>query len=225
MHRLPNYARRVEYLETTGTQWIDTGVVPRNYPSFRADIGVINAVVSTYNLAISFGCQNAWNSGAYAFVLPANSNNRYCMHDAAEGATRERVTTSLVAETGRILVEHRNGTLSITQGGVHRQYSAPSYENYNELSFMLFRNNGGTAGGRLYPGPYRLYGFSLSISGTPVRSFVPCRVGQTGYLWDEVTGAFFGNSGTGNFVLGTDIAGGGYHGMPSSLHPLGGRRE
>lgn len=224
MHPLPNYARRIEYLESTGTQWIDTGVVPRNYPSFRADIGVINAVVSNYNLAISFGSQNKWNTGAYAFVLPTNSQNKYCLHDAAEGATRDRVTTTLVAAKGRVVIEHQNGTLSISQGGVLRQYSAPSYENYNELPFMLFRNNGGTEG-RIYPGPYRIYGFSLFISGTPVRSFVPCRVGQTGYLWDEVTGAFFGNSGTGNFNLGTDIAGGASTLPLRGLWPMGGTRQ
>jgi len=34
---------------------------------------------------------------------------------------------------------------------------------------------------------------------------IPVRIGNIGYMFDKVTGKMFGNSGTGNFVLGPDI--------------------
>ena len=38
-----------------------------------------------------------------------------------------------------------------------------------------------------------------------VRDFIPVRVGQTGYLYDRVSGQLFGNLGSGDFILGPDI--------------------
>ena len=40
---------------------------------------------------------------------------------------------------------------------------------------------------------------------TLVRDYIPVRVGQVGYMYDKVSGQLFGNSGTGNFILGNDI--------------------
>ena len=37
-----------------------------------------------------------------------------------------------------------------------------------------------------------------------VRDLIPVRVGNTGYMYDKVSGQLFGNQGTGNFVLGPD---------------------
>jgi hypothetical protein len=37
-----------------------------------------------------------------------------------------------------------------------------------------------------------------------VRDFIPVRVGNVGYMYDKVSGQLFGNSGTGNFILGPD---------------------
>jgi hypothetical protein len=35
--------------------------------------------------------------------------------------------------------------------------------------------------------------------------FIPVRVGDVGYMYDRVSGQLFGNAGTGEFVLGTDL--------------------
>lgn len=38
-----------------------------------------------------------------------------------------------------------------------------------------------------------------------VRDFIPVRVGTTGYMYDKVSGQLFGNAGTGSFILGADV--------------------
>ena len=51
----------------------------------------------------------------------------------------------------------------------------------------------------------KIYDFQIYDHGILVRDFVPVRVGTTGYMYDKVSGQLFGNSGTGNFILGPDI--------------------
>lgn len=43
-----------------------------------------------------------------------------------------------------------------------------------------------------------------NLNGALIRDFIPVRIGTTGYLYDKVSKQFFGNSGTGNFILGPD---------------------
>lgn len=50
----------------------------------------------------------------------------------------------------------------------------------------------------------RLYYLQISENGTFVRDLIPVRVGTVGYMYDRVSGQLFGNSGTGNFILGND---------------------
>ena len=38
-----------------------------------------------------------------------------------------------------------------------------------------------------------------------IEDFIPVRVGQVGYMYDKVSHQLFGNSGTGNFILGPDL--------------------
>ena len=40
---------------------------------------------------------------------------------------------------------------------------------------------------------------------TLVRDFIPCRIGETGYMFDKVTETLFENNGTQSFTLGEDI--------------------
>jgi hypothetical protein len=51
----------------------------------------------------------------------------------------------------------------------------------------------------------RIWSFVATRNGAKVLDFIPVRVGQTGYLYDRVSGKLFGNAGTGDFVLGPDV--------------------
>ena len=49
-----------------------------------------------------------------------------------------------------------------------------------------------------------IYACQIYEGDTLVRDFIPVRKGTTGYMYDKVSGNLFGNSGTGDFVLGND---------------------
>jgi hypothetical protein len=51
----------------------------------------------------------------------------------------------------------------------------------------------------------RIYWFKVYLSNELILDMIPVRVGNIGYMYDRVSGRLFGNSGTGEFVLGSDI--------------------
>jgi hypothetical protein len=50
----------------------------------------------------------------------------------------------------------------------------------------------------------KLWYFQAYIDTDLVLDLIPVRVGQTGYMYDKVSGQLFGNAGTGSFILGPD---------------------
>lgn len=57
----------------------------------------------------------------------------------------------------------------------------------------------------LFPFQGDVYYIKMYQNDALVRDFIPVRVGQTGYLYDKVSGTLFGNDGTGSFGIGNDI--------------------
>jgi hypothetical protein len=53
-------------------------------------------------------------------------------------------------------------------------------------------------------GKCRIGQWTAYSNGVKVADFIPVRIGQTGYMYDKVSGQLFGNAGTGAFILGPD---------------------
>ena len=51
----------------------------------------------------------------------------------------------------------------------------------------------------------KIFSFKIRDNGVLLRDFIPVRVGNDGYMYDNVSRTLFGNIGTGNFILGQDI--------------------
>lgn len=51
----------------------------------------------------------------------------------------------------------------------------------------------------------KLYRLSIKKDSILLFDAIPVRLGQVGYLYDKVSGELFGNAGTGNFIIGNDI--------------------
>ena len=68
---------------------------------------------------------------------------------------------------------------------------------YGQSFYLFARNVGGVASNRCRARIYKAIVGPLYL--------VPARVGDRGYMLDMMTGRFYGNSGTGEFALGPDI--------------------
>lgn len=182
--KLP-YDAEIEYLESSGNQYIDTGVV-------------LDATMTVRVL---------YDYIQYGFVFGARNNN---MSDGYSGVTNEIYGHGYHIRYGNKVLYQLNTDLRgtndvvISPTGVVLNGKTVSVATYGDAFFsghcFLFTiNNGGSP----YLGEYafnRIRRFSIDN----IIDLIPVRVGQVGYMYDKVSKQLFGNSGTGDFILGPD---------------------
>lgn len=186
--KLP-YDAELEYLESTGTQYIDTGFKP-NPLTTKCEANLIyTANAGTLGL---FGAR-AVNSG--------NNSAAYLWGNRADWVGNVSTTMSITANTDYHIVCENN----VVYVNDTMYTSDIQKENmYLGYSFYLFTFNDvgipTSRGGQ----PQKVKSLRLFDNGTLVRDFIPVRVGSVGYMYDKVSGRLFGNAGTGDFVIGPD---------------------
>ena len=189
------YDAEVEYLESTGTQWIDTGVKPDNTYTFDTAVAVLN---TPYN-CIYWGCRSA---GTFA------SDNSQCYLNSFTGSASDILK---LYSTNTSSVDNWSSGI-VPQVGVMYSFSGitvVSTMNTMTYSVVLFGLNIiGTVNASL--GRCRIGKWTAYSNDIKVADFVPVRVGSganaVGYMYDRVTKRLFGNQGTGAFTIGPDVA-------------------
>lgn len=179
------YDSEVEYLESTGTQVIKTGINIRS-GYFEAKVTHIGNEGEGKLYPCLFGkMDNTEGSGNYSlnrFLLYRdNPRDHYCL----EYGYGDNIYQELPPKTF---------IYPKTEWKVTSQYE------YYDREVEIFSVNGGDSSNmRFYY--LRLWDSSNKL----LRDFIPVRVGQIGYLYDKVSKQLFGNKGTGNFILGSDV--------------------
>lgn len=183
---LPEGYTEVQYIQSSGTQWINTGLKPNQ--NTRAAL-TVDAKPSTA-AAWLFGARNG-NTDRTFGLLSFNSQYRSDYNNSTE-------EYSTVTPSGKFTVDKDknvtkfNGTIGVTAKSGVFQCTYPM--------FLFANNNAGTAAGF---GSFKLYVCQLYDNGNLIRDFVPC-IDPTGAvgLYDLVDGKFYGNAGTGSFTAG-----------------------
>ena len=190
------YDAEVEYLESTGTQYVDTGIAPKNVPGFAMSLDCmrISGGWSGYGTGVFPGQRIVLRNYTGGTALQVGSDV-YGNGSILDGI---RITVSFDMVNGHVSVGEYSNT-----------FDPATYTNlgngYNFYLFAVSRNNTPN------PNPYdnlRVYGAKFWSNGVLVRDFQPVRVGSgssaVGYLFDRVSGELFGNAGTGAFTIGPD---------------------
>lgn len=184
--RLPEGYTEVQYIQSSGTQWINTGFKPNQ--NTRAAL-TVDAKPPTA-AAWLFGARNG-NTDRTFGLLSFNSQYRSDYNNSTE-------EYSTVTPSGKFTVDKDknvtkfNGTIGVTAKSGVFQCTYPM--------FLFANNNAGTVAGF---GSFKLYICKLFDNGNLIRDFVPCidPAGAVG-LYDLVGGKFYGNAGTGVFLAG-----------------------
>lgn len=186
---LPSGYTQVEYIESTGTQYIDTGFVPNQ------DTRVVcEAIVPISGTNWLYGARTSASSNAFAFAASTNGyyttgyNTKTNSFDASlnsDGVIHIDANKSVTTLTSK------NGSATIT--GTSGTFTAP-------CNLTLF---GGNTKGTVTCGSVTIYSCQIYDNGTLVRDYVPCTnsAGVAG-LYDMANGAFYQNAGTGAFAVG-----------------------
>lgn len=192
---LPDGYTQLEYIESTGTQYIDTGFVPNQdsrvylkvMPMSAAETGdgagFIPYGAGISNTSQAFECYSSL--GQYEF----NYDGQYSFAGSAS--------------VGSVLeIDHNKNIVSLCSNGdkqninfTYATFSCP----YTLTLFALHRAS-------ILRGLLRLYSCQIYDNGTITRYFVPCKnsSGEVG-LYDLIDGEFYPNAGAGVFSAGPDV--------------------
>ena len=168
------YDAELEYLESTGTQWIDTGIKLRSTDTIDT------------RLYINSSSTEAWYG-----ILGSRDSARYLILRCYVG--KDYAVNALSPNHDYDFNRFTWGDLSFTFGGHYHESATNCY--------VFTYNNNGTGYTCL---PYRIANFSITRDGSKLIDFIPVRVGTVGYMYDRVSKRLFGNAGTGDFVRGPD---------------------
>lgn len=195
---LPKGYTKIEYIQSTGTQYIDTG--------YSAPDGFIADIVFEYTGSTD-GCilgahdlASPWNRN---YIKGAKLSKNWVVGTGNTDLMPETTVTSNKKYTLHVSTVKGNSYLDVdgTRVGISNNKSARSalnlwlfYHHYNEYNEL------DTTPGKLYSA--KIY----SPDGTLVRDFMPCKnaSGVAG-LYDLVNDEFYGNAGSGEFVAGAEI--------------------
>lgn len=194
MSKLPSGYTELEYIQSSGTQYINTGVVPT--PNSRA---VIDAQIIAQTAASAAYLGERSGSGG-------TDKTAYELWSMSTGANvssdffGNRVSKTMSTIGTRVLIDKNKASVTINGSTVTNSAAAGTA---TLPIFLLASNDKGTAA---YGIAAKLYACQLYDNGTLVRDFVPCKnaSGVIG-LYDTVGRQFYANAGTGTFTAGPEI--------------------
>lgn len=186
----------VDYIESSGTQYVDTGFKPNNNTKVECQVYYYGNTSSSSG----FFFYGARDSGAVAqfgcYVDATSSVNKAEPRYGTQNGTRANLAH---ASTHNILQDKNVFTLDSTT--TVTMTSQTFQTNYNMYIFGM--NTGGGVGSVALSGN-RVYSFKIYDNATLVRDFIPViDYNNVACLFDKVENKFYYNQGTGSFTYGT----------------------
>lgn len=190
------YAYKVEYLVSSGTQYIDTGYYPNyttralcGFSCVFSDTGIFGMRDASYKGSNDFDCIAydtnqigliwRFNSGNIQFpdAFPFVNNKRY---DISVGNSYVKIDGSLYSTATTIAWQSHINTLTIFARKI----------NYHEV----------------YCGASKIYYLKITEDGVLLLDYIPV-VDKQGIpaMYDKVSGQLFYNQGTGQFITGPRV--------------------
>lgn len=187
------YDAEVEYLETDGTAYIDTGFIPNDIkPILETMIYKKSGITSSNYVVGSDG------SGNTRFSIGFMSSNRIQLRIGSY-----KNFTYSTAQFYKVKIDSITG-----QGYIDDvlEWTGTKNAATSTHPILLFSSTDSTGAVRTPLVGTRIAWCKMWNDTTLIADYIPVRVGQVGYFYDKVTGALKGNAAaSGAFVLGADV--------------------
>ena len=197
LSRLPSAFQEVEYIGSTGEQYIDTNLVAETTMEFE-----LKMWQSTDAKSKIFGSR--LSAASQSFALYFNGSNQLTFNFYGNtGALSRDFDTQYLILSGKINNSNFecfiNGTIYYTL-----PITSPLYN--GNMYLMSYSGNGNP----VLPnttGQFRLYYCQIYNNSVLVRNFVPCyrKADNVAGLYDLVNGVFYTNAGSGTFIVGGNV--------------------
>ena len=199
---LPSGYSQLEYIQSSGTQCIDTGVsiTAEDAAKIKFEIETQVTIGTNYNIN---GTGNGASPYYNSMYLGFNPSGAPVYGDGRTDQTFS-ASYSYGGEKVTMIYDAPNQKLSIS--GYFTDYAFTFQAPTDALNFLLFGYGRGTEN-KLHTA--KIYSAKMWKSGTLIRDFVPCKnsSGTLG-LYDLVNSKFYTNAGSGTFTAGTDYVSG-----------------
>ena len=190
---LPSGYTQLEYIQSSGTQYINTGF---KSPSSGLKIALGFEYIADHSEETLFGSEK---NGVYS-ICPYGNPEFYV------GSTIKLLSYSAELNTRyNLVVEAKNNKLTTTWNEISYTGSySGSLESTQDI--YLFANHINNSVGQIVS--IKLYECSMYANDVMTRNFIPCKnpSGVIG-LYDSVNSVFYANAGTGRFIAGPEVKG------------------
>ena len=185
---LPDGYVQLEYIQSSGTQYIDTGFNPNQNTRFVADVEIVSA-----QNAQLFGARIASASSAFNMLVSSKTGGR-----DDYGTTVLNFTTT--SERWKI-DKNKNVTMV---NDVSVSHGVETFQTTCSIFINAVNNNGTPMSTTTASAKWRTV--QIYNNGVLSRNFIPCKnpSGVVG-LYDVVNSQFYSNVGTGSFIAGPEI--------------------
>lgn len=186
---LPDGYTELEYIQSSGEQYIDTGVSP-NQDTRITMTAMLTEAPSEF--AAFFGARTGGNSQFWLF-WNENSN----IFQGRYGTATIDISVSAQQEC---VCDFNKNNLSIN--GTSGYAGAATFQS----SYSAYLCGVNSSGALQYPASIRIYSCEIYNDGTLVRTFVPVKneAGAVG-LYDTTGKSFYANAGSGSFTAGPEV--------------------
>ncbi|MBQ3624884.1 MAG: hypothetical protein II950_05635 [Prevotella sp.] len=194
MNKALSYDAEIEYLESNGTQLINSG--------FTARIGDAITIIFSFekqpfgsDLLSCFNENDAINYLTFSYIRNIGNGQR---------GVRFQYFSNIISTVQYTFVLNTWNTLHIDASG------KATFNNITITSAPISEIEGDNNTLKLFAGKFagRIQSLTIEREGINVLQLISVRKGNVGYMYDKVSGKLFGNAGTGQFILGPDKMGG-----------------
>ena len=180
---LPSGYTRLEYIESTGTQYISTGITPTE------NTKVVIEFNSSSVSGVVFGQDSGYKVNAFMFAMTV----------VVFESTKKNISISANAKH---TVQVAPKAFKIDNGSSQYIYANKVNAAY---PMFLFGNN---RNGKFSEGvAMKLYSFKVYENNVLIADYIPCKQGNAVGLYDDVAGAMNLPLGTGEFTSGPSVSG------------------
>lgn len=188
---LPDGYTELEYIQSSGTQYINTGFNPNQNTRVVAGI-------EADSLDCIFGTANGYGVAMYSFIGIGSNSFR-----SDFGNTLNSVSLSDSVLSAKFEVNKNKNVTSVNGSEL-----LTSTSNTFQCSYPLIIGGFNNAGSIIAIASIKLYSFQIYDNGTLIRDYVPAKnSGGTVGLYDLAGKQFYTNAGTGTFTAGPENTG------------------
>jgi hypothetical protein len=191
------YDAEVEYLESTGTQYIDTGC----QINFNGNVAMEQQVTIAYTVT---NVRQLNGSNGFGFWGCTKGNKFECA-GGSNTASSVSVGTDYHDVSFSYKKENGKGHTTLYVDDVKaRDVANSTISNSYDYDIFIYAIGGYNHAAAQLFSKAKIKSYKLLFDGVAVRDYIPVRKDGVGYLYDRVSGQLFGNAGTENFNYGND---------------------